>query len=153
MSHHASSTPTFPVPAVKASAKASALTAVPASARVHPTTTYLHAGRTALPAERTSLPRIKATGAGTTGTPAKSTVLGYSVLHKRPQHSSTLSTAAIAAAVIAAVLVLACLGWALARRRAFEPHWLLSLRHAMAEAGFRGSATWAEFSDWVRLGH
>jgi len=40
-----------------------------------------------------------------------------------------------------------------ARRRAFEPHWLLSLRHAMAEAGFRASATWAEFSDWVRLGH
>jgi hypothetical protein len=79
------------------------------------------------------------------------------VLHKRPQHSgahsSTLSTGAIVAAVIAAVLVLACLGWALARRRAFEPHWLLSLRHAMAEAGFRASATWAEFSDWVRLGH
>jgi hypothetical protein len=30
---------------------------------------------------------------------------------------------------------------------------MLSLRHAMAEAGFRASATWAEFSDWVRLGH
>jgi hypothetical protein len=69
------------------------------------------------------------------------------------QHSGTLSTAAIVAVVIAAVLVLACIAWALARRRAFEPHWLLSLRHAMAEAGFRASATWAEFSDWVRLGH
>jgi hypothetical protein len=146
MSHPTNSTPTFSVPAVKASAKASTLTAVPASARVHPTTTYLHAGRTALPA-------IKATGAGTTGTSAKSAVLGYLVLHKRPQHSSTLSTGAIAAVVIAAVLVLACIGWGLARRRAFEPHWLLSLRHAMAEAGFRASATWAEFSDWVRLGH
>jgi hypothetical protein len=74
-------------------------------------------------------------------------------LHKRSQHSNTLSTGAIAIAVIAALLVLACIGWALARRRAFEPHWLLSLRHAMAEAGFRLSATWAEFSDWVRLGH
>jgi hypothetical protein len=131
MSHPARSTPTF---------------SVPASARVHPATTHVPTGRTALPA-------IKATGAGTTGTPAKSTVLGYLVLHKRPQHSSTLSTGAIAAVVIAAVLVLACIGWALARRRAFEPHWLLSLRHAMAEAGFRASATWAEFSDWVRLGH
>jgi hypothetical protein len=166
MSHPTSSPPTASVPAsarvhpttVKALAKpstltkANALTAVPASARVHPSTTYLH-GRTSLPTDRPSLPGIKATGAGTTGTPAKSTVLGYLVLHKRPQHSSTLSTGAIAAAVVAAVLVLACLGWALARRRAFEPHWLLSLRHAMAEAGFRASATWAEFSDWVRLGH
>jgi len=69
------------------------------------------------------------------------------------QHSGTLSTAAIVIAVLAAVLVLACIGWALARRRAFEPHWMLSLRHAMAEAGFRLSATWAEFADWVRLGH
>jgi hypothetical protein len=154
MSPTTSSAPTFSVPAsarvhpttVKALAKPSTLTAVPASARVHPTTTHVPAGRTALPA-------IKATGAGTTGTPAKSTVLGHLVLHNRPQHSSTLSTGAIAAAVVAAVLVLACLGWALARRRAFEPHWLLSLRHAMAEAGFRASATWAEFSDWVRLGH
>jgi hypothetical protein len=69
------------------------------------------------------------------------------------KHSETLSTAAIVLAVLAAVLVLACISWALARRRAFEPHWLLSLRHSMAEAGFRASATWAEFSDWVRLGH
>jgi hypothetical protein len=183
MSHPTSSTPTVSVPAstrvhsttakaqTKASTpatvkaltkpstltKASALTAVPASARVHPTTTHIPAGHTTLRTGGTtggiSLNGSKATGAGTTGTPAKSTVLGHLVLHKRPQHSSTLSTAAIAAVVVAAVLVLACLGWALARRRAFEPHWLLSLRHAMAEAGFRASATWAEFSDWVRLGH
>jgi hypothetical protein len=56
-------------------------------------------------------------------------------------------------AAIAALLLLACAAWAFARSRAYEPHWLLSLRHAMAEAGFRTSATWAEFSDWVRLGH
>ena len=42
---------------------------------------------------------------------------------------------------------------ALARRRAYEPRWWLSLRHALAEAGFRASATWAEFTDWLRLGH
>ena len=64
-----------------------------------------------------------------------------------------LSTGAIVIAVLAALLVLGCLGWALARRRAFEPHWLLALRHATAEAGFRASATWSEFRDWVRLGH
>jgi hypothetical protein len=75
------------------------------------------------------------------------------VHHTTTHHSETLSTGAIAIAVVAALLVLACIAWALARRRAFEPHWLLSLRHAMAEAGFRLSATWAEFADWVRLGH
>ena len=52
----------------------------------------------------------------------------------------------------AGLLVLCALVWAIARLRAYEPHWMLSLRHAMAEAGFRASATWAEFSDWARLG-
>ena len=54
--------------------------------------------------------------------------------------------------MLAALLVLGCIAWAIARERAIEPHWTLSLRHAMAEAGFRASATWAEFTDWVRLG-
>jgi hypothetical protein len=64
-----------------------------------------------------------------------------------------LSTGAIVIAVLAGLLALACAAWGLARRRAFEPHWSLSLRHAVAEAGARASETWAEFSDWIRLGH
>lgn len=104
---------------------------VPASARVHPATTST-----------------------TAVTPFKSTLNARALTHARSKHSAeALSTGAIAIAVVAALLVLACIGWALARRRAFEPHWLLSLRHAMTEAGFRASSTWAEFSDWVRLGH
>jgi len=91
-------------------------------------------------------------GVGTAATPFKS-ANGRAFTQPRAKHSETLSTGAIVLAAVAVLLVLACLGWALARRRAFEPHWLLSLRHAMAEAGFRASATWAEFSDWVRLGH
>ena len=67
--------------------------------------------------------------------------------------SGHVSALAIAIAALGALLVLACAAWALARRRAFEPHWWLSLRHAIAEARFRVSATWAEFADWVRLGH
>ncbi|HXP37808.1 MAG TPA: hypothetical protein VN817_08580 [Solirubrobacteraceae bacterium] len=63
-----------------------------------------------------------------------------------------LSTGAIVIAALALLLLLGCIAWALARRRAFEPHWLLSLRHATAEAGFRASATWSEFADWARLG-
>jgi hypothetical protein len=138
------STPTFPIPA---------------SARVHPITT---ARGTITPAKVTTpkviLPKVTTpttTGPATTTIPTttvKSVVVGRPATHTT-KHSETLSTAAIVVAVLAAVLVLACIGWALARRRAFEPHWLLSLRHAMAEAGFRLSATCAEFADWVRLGH
>jgi hypothetical protein len=69
------------------------------------------------------------------------------------QSNSHLSAGAIVIAALAALLVLACAAWALARRRAYEPRWWLSLRHALAEAGFRASATWAEFTDWLRLGH
>ena len=71
---------------------------------------------------------------------------------KTSKSDSSLSAGAIVIAALAALLVLGCAAWALARSSAFEPHWLLSLRHAMAEAGFRASATWSEFADWARLG-
>jgi hypothetical protein len=75
------------------------------------------------------------------------------VLHARAHGGSTrLSGAAIATAAAAALIALACLLWGLARWLAFEPRWTLSLRHALAEAGVRLSATWAEFGDWLRLG-
>jgi hypothetical protein len=56
-------------------------------------------------------------------------------------------------AALAGLLALGCAAWGIARLRAYEPHWARSARHAVAEAGFRVSATWAEFSDWIRLGH
>ncbi len=68
-------------------------------------------------------------------------------------HTTSLSASTIAIAAAAALLILGCLAWAVARRRAFEPRWTLALRHAVAEAGFRASETWAEFIDWLRLGH
>jgi hypothetical protein len=68
-------------------------------------------------------------------------------------HQAThLSGAAVTLAVIGALVVCACLAWTISRALTFEPRWTLSLRHALAEAGFRASATWAEFSDWARLG-
>jgi hypothetical protein len=79
--------------------------------------------------------------------------LALALVHAHSTSSGKLSNAAIAAVAIAALVALGCLAWGIARMRAFEPHWTLSLRHAIAEAGFRASATWAEFSDWVRLGH
>jgi len=70
-----------------------------------------------------------------------------------PRHGSgDISTLAIVIAAIGASLALACAAWGLARRRAVEPHWWLSVQHAIAEARYRASATWAEFTDWARLG-
>jgi cytochrome b len=73
-----------------------------------------------------------------------------------PAHTSSgggPSHAAIAVAVVAAIVVLIVVAWGLARMSAYEPPWAVSLRHSLAEARFRASATWAEFSDWARLGH
>jgi hypothetical protein len=75
------------------------------------------------------------------------------LVHAHSSSSTTLSSAAIVAAVLAALIALGCIAWGVARVRAFEARWTLSLRHAIAEAGFRAAATWAEFSDWARLGH
>src|ERR1700740_1891926 len=72
---------------------------------------------------------------------------------KRPSaKGGGTSIAAIVVAALGALLVLACAAWALARRRAYEPRWWLSLQHSLGEAGYRTSSTWAEFSDWARRG-
>ncbi len=71
---------------------------------------------------------------------------------QRLSHAHGLSHDAVAIAAVAAVVALLCVAWGVARVLTYEPHWTLSLRHALAEAGFRASATWAEFSDWARLG-
>jgi sugar (pentulose or hexulose) kinase len=111
----------------------------------------------ALPAQASALGTAAGTPGAVTATTATSTTtltLGASpVVHRPAEKASTLSGGAILAAVLAALVALACLVWGLFRWRALEPHWLLSLRHSIAEAGFRASATWAEFTDWLRLGH
>jgi cobalamin biosynthesis Mg chelatase CobN len=165
-----SSTPTFPIPA---SARLHPTTANPSApgattntpgtttstpttsiptTTAPPATTAPGAAGGATATSSTPVPGAT-TGVPATTTPGQSSLTVHAVTRTPAKHSETLSPAAIAAVAVAAVLLLACLGWALARRRAFEPHWLLSLRHAMAEAGFRLSATWAEFTDWSRLGH
>ncbi len=63
-----------------------------------------------------------------------------------------LSTAAIVAAALAVLLIVICLAWGAARWFAYEPRWSVSLRHSLAEASWRLSASWDEFSDWARIG-
>jgi hypothetical protein len=58
----------------------------------------------------------------------------------------------VAAAIIAGLIALCALAWGVARMEAYEPRWMLSARHSMAEAGMHASATYAELRDWARLG-
>ena len=58
----------------------------------------------------------------------------------------------IGLAVLAALALVAGAAYGLARWRAWNPPWALRARHAAGEAGYRVSATWAEFTDWLRLG-
>jgi hypothetical protein len=58
----------------------------------------------------------------------------------------------LALAILAGLMALAGLVAALVRWRAWEPAWADNFRHAAGEAGWRASSTWAEFTDFVRLG-
>jgi hypothetical protein len=161
---------------------------IPASARIHSTTTTRPASALKTPASATGGARATGAGAAATATrtvpnaavprtttsavpttgattptaavpagsaakPLSSTAANGRAGGRAAAHGSGhISTEAVVLAAIAVLLLLACAVWAFARSRAYEPRWLLSLRHAMAEAGYRMSATWAEFVDWARLG-
>lgn len=99
----------------------------------------------------TPAPGSTATTPATSGlgtTTHSSTVV---VAHK-PSKPTHLSTGALLLAILGALLILACLAWGIGRWLALEPRWAVALTHSLREASYRGSATWAEFSDWARLG-
>jgi cobalamin biosynthesis Mg chelatase CobN len=57
--------------------------------------------------------------------------------------------------VLAALMALMALGaivYGVIRFTGWEPSWAPRARHAAAEAGWRASSTWAEFTDFVRFG-
>jgi hypothetical protein len=86
-----------------------------------------------------------------TSAPASTTAPGVS--SQTSGSSSDPSTGAIVLLAVIGLILLAAAGtFAVARWWAWEPRWLLRWRHATAEAGWRTSAAWAEFRDWVRLG-
>jgi hypothetical protein len=101
-----------------------------------------------------AVPRPTVTSPATTPAPAaQGTGIGRaSTAPTAAKSSGRISDGALLAAIVAGLIALACLIWAIFRFGAFEPHWLLSLRHSLAEGSFRASATWAEFTDWIRLG-
>jgi hypothetical protein len=136
-------------------------TAAPSAAGVAPSTAASTAPSAATPGASTTTP-APSTPAGTpatttpaTSAPATTPAPGAPIgagARARSHGSGGLSTPAIALAALAGLLALGCLAWALARLLVYEPRWVKSLRHALAEGGFRASATWAEFLDWARLG-
>ncbi|MGH2834814.1 MAG: hypothetical protein ACRDK4_01265 [Solirubrobacteraceae bacterium] len=83
------------------------------------------------------------------GTPA---TLGI-VRVKPHQKSKGLSGLALVLAIVGALLILACLVWATARWMGFQPRWGTAMMYSLREASYHASATWAEFSDWARIGH
>lgn len=128
-----------------------AAAATPAGANT-PTTTYAPSGGATAPGGGAAAP---ASPTSATTTPGATTATGPATESGKAASlggGRPLSTGAIVIAALAALLVLGCLAWAFARSRAFEPHWLITLRHSAAEAGFRASATWSELLDWARLG-
>jgi hypothetical protein len=101
-------------------------------------------------APTSAAPGTSAAPASTTA-PASSTAPGVS--SQTPGKTADSSTGALVLlAVIGVVLLLAAVGFGLARWWAWEPRWLVRWRHSTAEAGWRTSAAWAEFRDWLRLG-
>ena len=145
-SHYTYTQPKFPKPASeRVRPGVGATTVKPTGTAIPPAATT-----NALP--RTSTAPVITTPTVTSATPAPTTNSTRVGAARPTAGSSSASTPAIAAAVIAALLALGCGVWGVARLQAYEPRWTLSMRHSIAEARFRASATWAEFSDWAKLG-
>ena len=83
------------------------------------------------------------------GTPA---TLGIARV-KAHRKSKGLSGLALALAIVGVLLILACLIWAAVRWMGLQPRWSTAMTYSLHEASYHASATWAEFSDWARIGH
>jgi hypothetical protein len=105
------------------------------------------------PATTTINPNGTPTNATTAPPPAPTTTPAPAPA-TQPAAASTSSHkgARLALIVVAALLLMLLALWAFARWWAWEPEWLVRWRHATGEAGWRASAAWAEFTDWLRLG-
>jgi hypothetical protein len=111
------------------------------------------AGASAAPAAATA----PAAGAATTPVPATAATAAtapsaLAVAGHARGGGGGAPAAIIALAVLAGLLAVATGIWGLARLRGWDPPWVQYLSHAVSEAGVHAEATWAEFSDWVRLG-
>lgn len=103
--------------------------------------------------DATQPPAATATTAPAPGATTQPPVAAPTTAPAAATKSAAADDGAAVALIVAGALVLMLLVlWAAARWWAWEPRWLAGWRHATAEAGWRASAAWAEFTDWLRLG-
>jgi len=112
------------------------------------TTTPTETAPVAPPAGTTPPPT--APSAGAPATTAPSTTTAQPAASTAQHHDRTPLWIALIA--LGALVLLALLLWGWARMRGWDPVWAARMRHAWGEAGFRTTSTWAEFTDWLRLG-
>lgn len=122
----------------------------------------------AAPAATPTLPPGTAQPTVPTTTPAPATTTPAPAATTPAPNATTTTTAAAAPAgsgsdgdgpaawlvgliVLGALVLLVLVLWGLARLTAWEPRWLPAARHSVGEAGYRTSAGWAEFRDWLRF--
>lgn len=100
----------------------------------------------------TTTPAPAAT-APTTATPAPAATTTTPAQPAAAASGGSDRTALVVALIAIGALLLAALAlWGTARSRGWDPAWVARTRHAWGEAGFRTTSTWAEFTDWLRLG-
>jgi cobalamin biosynthesis Mg chelatase CobN len=104
------------------------------------------------PATTTIAPNVPTTAATPAPAPVPAPAPAATATQPAPKAAASHKAARLALIVVGALLVMLLALWAFARWWAWEPHWLARWRHATAEAGWRASAAWAEFTDWLRLG-
>jgi hypothetical protein len=155
---HGTSSSTTPAPATTAPASTVPAATTPTSTTptsgaqpgtIAPSSTST-TGTTPTPTTTPAVPSTPTTP--TTSAPGTTVHSSTVVVVHKPSKPTHLSTGALLLAILGALLVLACIAWGIGRWLALEPRWAVSLTHSLREASYRGSATWAEFSDWARLG-
>ena len=129
----------------KATSTATAAAPAAATTTTPPATTTTAPGATQAPFGTTTAPAA-------TQPPATQPPATAPATQAAAQPTSSHRGARLALIVVAALLLMLLALWAFARWWAWEPRWLVRWRHATAEAGWRASAAWAEFTDWLRLG-
>jgi hypothetical protein len=132
-----------------------ATTAAVATATTAPVTTGAAVPTSASPpAIATQAPAPAAADVAPAATPGALPAVTDTALIATTSESGNSSTPApllLLAVLGAFALVLASIA-GMIRWWAWEPLWIARSRHAVAEAGWRASAVWAEFVDWVRFG-
>jgi len=89
----------------------------------------------------------------TPSTTAPGTPATLGIVRAKPHRTHKgLSGLALVLAIVGALLLLAALIWAAARWMGLQPRWATATTYSLREASYHASATWAEFSDWARLG-